>query len=219
MTRRYLPFPSVKVKGRRRSRRRGKPTTPPPMPANNSVGGVGGGRLPPIRRPGTYLPPFPPNRPPNPRHPSPPRPRRRPPRRPIGSIPRSILSSRVRRRQFTTTTPCGARDIESPVPPIVLILAFVAFLMLIAEVDSMSRYVGSSSSRYAGKTGGVALQKLIVFGSIAGVLGFLCSCVMPLCPYPLPLVPCSPRPLSLPLSLWSHLSLHLYLAIYCLSNC
>jgi len=65
----------------------------------------------------------------------------------------------------------------------------------------MSRYVGSSSSRYAGKTGGVALQKLIVFGSIAGGLGLLVFLgYLPL-PRPLSFVPCPLSPY--PLVLWA----------------
>jgi len=58
-------------------------------------------------------------------------------------------------------------------PPFILVVAFVAFLALIAEIDSMSRYAGRVTSTYTGRSGGNLLQRLIVAVAIAGGVGLL----------------------------------------------
>jgi hypothetical protein len=58
-------------------------------------------------------------------------------------------------------------------PSFFVVVAFVAFLGLIAEIDSMSKYAGRMSSKYAGSGGGLALQKIIVLAVIAGGIGLI----------------------------------------------
>ena len=58
-------------------------------------------------------------------------------------------------------------------PSWVIITAFVAFLGLIAEVDSLSKYAGSISTRYTGAGGGTIFQKAIVLAALAAAVGII----------------------------------------------
>jgi hypothetical protein len=58
-------------------------------------------------------------------------------------------------------------------PSWIIISGFVALLGLIAEVDSMSKYAGSISTRYAGAGGGTIFQKAIVLVALAGAAGIM----------------------------------------------
>lgn len=68
--------------------------------------------------------------------------------------------------------------IVTPAPPFpapklpswIIIFSFVAFLALIAEVDSMSKYVGRTSTKYAGASGGNVLQRGFILALIAGLV-------------------------------------------------
>lgn len=162
----------------------GGQTRPPPN-AGGGGGGGGGGGLPPLP-PGAALPPLPFQQPqivdirPLPSNVgsvcAP----------PIGSFPTVLPPSIPKPAPLPNPATSPPPVLNPKFPPLVLVLAFVAFLMLIAEVDTMSRYLGSTTTRYTGKTGGMALQKLIVFGSIAGGIGVLIFVAYHPSPSPLP---------------------------------
>lgn len=62
-----------------------------------------------------------------------------------------------------------------PLPPFILVVAFIAFLWLIAEIDGMGRHAAKVTETYTGRGGGNVLQKLIVAVSIAGAIGLCYS--------------------------------------------
>lgn len=53
-------------------------------------------------------------------------------------------------------------------PPFMFVIAFVVFLAVIAEVDSMSRTMGRMTSRYTGASAGSVLRVIIILVCLAG---------------------------------------------------